>query len=559
MSPTESHPLLLSASQLTGCEHYLSRRSALSDEQVASLPTTSGHQRRQDVLNQRIDIIASQLDPTTTVFINQQLSHTQKVEATWDALASGAPLVFDAQLEDNPASHQRSITCMLVKVPDGYVPVIITNRRMVDTRDTAGNSAPATLTPLHTWSPFTEPSYKIRRHAGSEYALVHARDLLIASGFASADTRGALIGIDDDRPVVFDTAAKKPHYDKAFARAVSIARHDTPTQAVRTAACMHCSLWKSFPSPDGRTPGCEDQLRARRDISLIARGDSLQVLTKAGISTIDQMLDLTSAPAAMSRADYSRIMASARAWTQGYSLVRTTDALSAPRADIELDVDTESYGQDGAYLWGTHLRLSDKAAQYSQLETGYKPFVSWKQLPDASEAVTFANFWAWLTYLQRFAAAHDLTFTAYCYSTAAEGGWMHASARRFGPGSEHPHPGIPDDNQVNEFLSSAHWVDMFDVVWSQFMSLEGKGLKKVAPHAGFSWRDSQASGEASVGWYRIAAGFDTDEDFSSEAARQRLLEYNEDDVLATLALREWIESPDVMNIPSLMSTPDPHT
>ena len=39
-----------------------------------------------------------------------------------------------------------------------------------------------------------------------------------------------------------------------------------------------------------------------------------------------------------------------------------------------------------------------------------------------------------------------------------------------------------------------------------------------------------------MAWYEEAAGGDL-------AARQRLLAYNEDDVLATRALREWLDGP----------------
>ena len=59
----------------------------------------------------------------------------------------------------------------------------------------------------------------------------------------------------------------------------------------------------------------------------------------------------------------------------------------------------------------------------------------------------------------------------------------------------------------------------------------------VAPAAGFTWRDPEAGGEASLGWYRdaqAARGVERD------AGRDRILTYNEDDVQATRAVREWI-------------------
>lgn len=57
--------------------------------------------------------------------------------------------------------------------------------------------------------------------------------------------------------------------------------------------------------------------------------------------------------------------------------------------------------------------------------------------------------------------------------------------------------------------------------------------------AGFRWRDEEPGGLASIMWFTQAV---TDEDPTvREAARVRVLQYNEDDVRATLALREWFD------------------
>jgi predicted RecB family nuclease len=109
---------------------------------------------------------------------------------------------------------------------------------------------------------------------------------------------------------------------------------------------------------------------------------------------------------------------------------------------------------------------------------------------------------------------------------------MFASARRF-PGAT----GVPTPTQVREFVDGGQWVDMFEAVNDQFICPNGKGLKKIAPVAGFSWRDAEASGEASMSWYREAVGYDGEVDLGE---RTRLLEYNEDDVRATMTLRHWM-------------------
>jgi predicted RecB family nuclease len=96
-------------------------------------------------------------------------------------------------------------------------------------------------------------------------------------------------------------------------------------------------------------------------------------------------------------------------------------------------------------------------------------------------------------------------------------------------------------------VDSEEWVDLFRSVTDQFLCSQGKGLKVIAPAAGFSWRDPEAGGEASMRWYRDAVGMDGETPDDSQ--RERLLRYNEDDVLATHALREWISERAQVEIP----------
>ena len=113
------------------------------------------------------------------------------------------------------------------------------------------------------------------------------------------------------------------------------------------------------------------------------------------------------------------------------------------------------------------------------------------------------------------------------------------------------------EEQTSELLSgrldrerllriAAALVDPADVdEW--FLCAHGKGLKRIAPAAGFGWRDPEAGGENSMRWYRDAVGLDGAA--PDPAQRQRLLEYNADDVAATQALREWMTSPAIEEVP----------
>lgn len=115
---------------------------------------------------------------------------------------------------------------------------------------------------------------------------------------------------------------------------------------------------------------------------------------------------------------------------------------------------------------------------------------------------------------------------------------MLSTAARFGPDAALVVvKGVPSVAEVRRFISSPQWVDVHEAVTTQFVSTSGLGLKVVAPVAGFHWRDPEAGGEASVGWYRDAQNA---RGVEREGGRMRILTYNEDDVLATRAVREWI-------------------
>ena len=92
-------------------------------------------------------------------------------------------------------------------------------------------------------------------------------------------------------------------------------------------------------------------------------------------------------------------------------------------------------------------------------------------------------------------------------------------------------------------FATEQFVDMFPLVKAHFFGANGLGLKVVASAgAGFHWRDEEPGGLASQSWFEAAVNGGTVEE--RDAARTRVLEYNEDDVLATWNLRRWLRSLD---------------
>ncbi len=501
---------------------------------------------------------------------------------------------------------------LLLRAPDGgYVPVLVRGHRTTDPGSGAVCSRLAA--PL---AAEERSDRKVRLQRADALALAHVHRLLEELGLASPRAWGGIIGRGrpasepgwDDATVIvwYDlhaplagagaasangTAGRSPgtmmarsvlaDYDARFVDRLAVARaaaSGAPALArpSRIAECRRCPWWSV----------CGPELAAAHDISLLVPGSDVDVLHAAGIVTYDDLaamdraassaLPLTGIPPAEARTRALALLA-------GAPLVRRADRVAPPRADVELDVDMESYSDEGAYLWGTYLTGTPPPG-WEDFRAGYRPFVTWEALASARTAENFVAFWRYLSALRRACAAARLTFAAYCYSHTAEERWIYGTAAAF-PDAR----GMPGKNEIDAFCSSSQWVDLYLEIKRHFVVPGSLRLKRIATVAGFSWRDPEPGGENSMAWYRIAArrngsgggdgvagsrdagapgpeaGAEGDDGAAAKARsgggggsvgaggsggagaddivqahRDRILRYNEDDVRATLALRNWM-------------------
>ena len=456
--------------------------------------------------------------------------------ATLDALRAGATLVWGAALPADPVAGRAGMRCTLTSVPSGgYVPVLVVNHKVVDPRRRRASS-PAVVTRLLDWAPAPDPGLRLRRHPADLDRLAHAWRLLEVTGFAAAAPIGAVLGLGSGRSVVHDLEPALSAADRAHAARLAVARGEVGTAPSRIGECRTCPWWGGWDAHGTAVTGCRDRLIREDDVSLVVGGGQVASLREAGVRTV---ADLAAAeptrPAGWNGEPFGDAVLRARAHRDGAVLVPKVARPDVPRADVEVDVDLESHLDDGAYLWGTLLTVRGGPPPDTE---GYRAFVTWAGLPDVDEGRAFAAFWRWLTDIEERAGSRGQSFRAYCFSRSAENAWMLSSATRFGPGGTVATvEGVPSVGEVRGFVSSHRWVDVHEAVTSQFVSTSGSGLKVVAPVAGFRWRDPEAGGEASLGWYRDAQAASGEE---QERGRARILAYNEDDVRATLAVRDWI-------------------
>lgn len=488
-----------------------------------------------------LDVTSADSAGAAWAVIPADLSPADRAGLTLTALEEGVAYIWGGLLPRDREAGRRGGIQLLVRTVDGYVPVLVVRHRITDPGEGARTTE---LTDLDPGNASTDPDRKVRSHPRDQLRLAHTYRLLQAAGFAEPDRAiGGVIGLDADVVLWHDLEAGTwpggrtalEEYDSRFADRLAVARaaaagEEPLAEPSRILECKGCPWWST----------CEAELTRVRDVSLVVRGEDAMELRRAGIATVDKLaaLDIHDEPPIQwTGVSFSDAVSLAKAWLADLTMVRRVPEVTVPRGDVEVDIDMESFGDSGAYLWGCLLNGADIGVEH-----GYHSFATWEPLPTDDEARSFAAFWAWLTDVRRRTAAAGLQFRAYCYNALAENRWLYASAERFAG-----LPGVPSAAEVRAFVDSDEWVDLFRSVSDQFLCSHGKGLKVVAPVAGFAWRDSEAGGEASMRWYRDAVGMDGAE--PDVAQRSRLLRYNEDDVLATYALRLWISERAMTEVP----------
>lgn len=347
---------------------------------------------------------------------------------------------------------------------------------------------------------------KIRHHTSDSYRLYLAQEALQALGLGC----GTVGMIGQDRSLAFLSDTPK------VGRSVHAALTATlPTHPRRVRECADCRFW----------PICESELRARDDISLFLPGDKAQALLESGISTVEGLI----------QAGQGELSTLALAWRMGVRVLkRSTPQLPEDNA-LELDIDVEAYLDQGAYLWGTWDGHT------------YLPFATWEGLGRTPEARAFAAFWQWLNTQRSKAHAQGRRIRVYCWSNHGENHWLRFSARRFGGKIFDDGSYCPNLEEVEEFIASEEWVDLFAIARTHLAGPTGLGLKTVAPAAGFHWEEENFNGEDAVHAYRTAAASSSGE---SAQVRAQLLSYNADDCRATAAVRGWLRQ-GAPGIPSL--------
>lgn len=526
--------------------------------------------------------------------------------ATAAAMDQGVPLIAGGRLPADIEGRRVGEPDLLARAerrPDGawaYLPIDVKHHLTVDAKVGSAVKVSALARPF--WADaVARPDSALRTATNADMLqLAHYVRMLEACGHASAAAVGAIIGsdsvvtwIDLDIPRFKRRWGKErdsalAHYDFEFAFRLDVLAHAAGgASLVEPMWCREC---EACPWHDK----CQPELTARDSVSFLPRSTYQQwhalrrneLDTRAALAAVDErwvrlladfrgdLAALTLGAAAVDpatpisellpRAPKQRQILEAAgilcaadladtppwladlasrkvtslvslwqdarvtAWGRGAPHLRPGIAtVEVPCADVEIDIDMESGLDGGVYLWGA---LHDG---------NYLSFVSWDPDSAAAEEESFRRFWFWLRPLLEAAERGGSTVALYCWSEGAENRALKNGARRADATSPRP----IFSTEVEALISSPAYVDLKRTFDDHLMTGSGTGLKRVAPLAGFTWRDEDPGGDPSMLWHATATDEATPAG-EAERLRSRLLAYNEDDVRATAAIRAWMRSTD---------------
>ncbi len=488
-----------------------------------------------------------------------ELPSSEQEKITLAAMAAGVQVLIAPLLPRDRDQHRSGRPDLLLRADDGgYHPAEVKFHRVSDPR-----REPASLT----WSSLTDPlvrhelpgrRFRYSWRLNDMLQLAHYYRMLQRLGRAAAQPLAAVVGTDDldelgrvlswvdlglpvvppslrDRvdPIDTELVSTLERYDSEHDFRVELAQaaaavspNDPPLlEPIANRECGWCQWWDVC-----RPQLSDDDLSLRISKSPLDVHE-IQVLRELGVATVTELAarDLDALlPDYLPRVTH-RVGAEERlrlAWRRSVLMARGVDfdrvtegSIELPSATVEIDLDIETSVTDRVYLWGFLVSDGRNDSHY------YRHFSAFEDLDDEAEVTLAESAMGWLRELVE--GADTLVFHYSDYEVVR----LDRLAKRGGSESL--------DWAVD--WAREHYFDLFTVIRTHFFGTQGLGLKVVASKAaGFAWRDASPGGLNSQAWFDEAVRADSPA--MRGKARQRVLEYNEDDVEATWHVRRWLRT-----------------
>lgn len=263
--------------------------------------------------------------------------------------------------------------------------------------------------------------------------------------------------------------------------------------------------------------------------------DMADALSGCGVTTAADVLTLCPSTAAASSHRPWNLAGSidqARVHTVGkVHLARGVTSIGFVPARFEQDIDIED--ENGyVYLIGVRDTGRKRVGEDLKVQSQYYAFANWDRTSDG-EARIFAEFWAHVTHMREQAKRNRWGYRAYYYTHHEPVAFAKLAERHAGK------RGVPTVSEVEEFFGHKDVIDLHPLLSKQMVwPTESMTLKDLAKWVRFSWRDEDPGGGNSLAWYADAVDHPDEE--VRQANRERLLQYNADDVASQVAIRDWI-------------------
>jgi predicted RecB family nuclease len=356
---------------------------------------------------------------------------------------------------------------------------------------------------------------------------------------------GGIIGRAESKPHLIWFPLDIDDYTVKFGQALTIIDHATTV----TESTLTNTSARTFKHDECKTckwiDSCRPQWEARKDLELVVTETQAEDLRTEGISNLTELAqrDISLQQNKTGVTLTLRARAKIRGLTAIVRPNANDPANEIPAADIEIDVDMEN-SDDHCYLWGTYTTIHSTTRPQG-LEEGYKHFACFEEDgktfaldTPSNEESTFKAFWGWMQGLILECEQLGLSIAFYGYALPnAENPQLRRAAERYAGNEE-----IPSIEEVSKFIAadSPMWIDIYPRTKRIWATPEGEGVKPIARHCGHAWQDKGDGGEASLMWFDEAT-HSSDPDQRLKRSEQ-LLEYNENDVVATKVIRDFLRS-----------------
>ncbi|MBX3585878.1 MAG: TM0106 family RecB-like putative nuclease [Ramlibacter sp.] len=427
-----------------------------------------------------------------------QLSGDDKAAATLQAMEAGADLIYSGRIEVDDLVGEPDL---LRKIPGGYEPG--------DIKSGSGLEGVSD----------DEPG-KPKLHYAMQ--LAHYAQILELTGRGAQQRKGFIIDrtgtdVPYDLSIGLWGREKATSWDRYQAFLADIRSMLTLQQKTLAALASVCGMchWHSH---------CSKELEGSDDLTLIPElGRAKRDAIFGSIKTVKQF----------ATADLGQYIKGKKTefpgigpdtlikFQQRAKLLATPGATAylkeshdLPETDLEVFFDVETDPMRGlCYLHGFYLHTK------SSRQAEYRSFFMQQNSSDA-ERSAFADAWNLLAW----AAAEGSVYVYSPYERTA----MRSLAQLY--------PEVVAEDAVVEVFSKPNVIDLYTSVVRKKTEwpLRNHSIKTLAKHLGFNWRDAHPSGAASIEWYHrwIETG--------DKAVATRILEYNEDDCVATKVLLDGI-------------------